>query len=153
MPSHYLNQCRFIVSWTLRNIFELNLNQNIQHFSYKKLYLKYNSCLESVEYSGSNLILNILFAKKATILSGLQCDKHMYLSHLLQKVLVMYDITEAILGNGSSHKRDEVQYSSHIIVAFPCNPDSKHPQISIDQMLIQHFNVIRIGGLVGSQES
>ena len=27
-PSHYLNQCRNIVNWTLRNKFQVNLNQN-----------------------------------------------------------------------------------------------------------------------------
>ena len=39
MPSHYLNQCWVIVSWTLRNKLQWNINR-IQNFSFTKIHRK-----------------------------------------------------------------------------------------------------------------
>ena len=35
VPSHYLNQCWFILNWTLRNKFHWNFNQNTKSFIHK----------------------------------------------------------------------------------------------------------------------
>ena len=35
MPSHYLNQSRFIANWTIRNKLQWNLNQNTKIFIHK----------------------------------------------------------------------------------------------------------------------
>ena len=41
-PSHYLNQCWFIVNWTLRNKLQWNFIK-IQNFSFRKMHLKISS--------------------------------------------------------------------------------------------------------------
>ena len=41
-PSHYLNQCSFIVNWTLWKKIQWNSNKNAK-FSFKKIYMKMSS--------------------------------------------------------------------------------------------------------------
>ena len=55
VPSHYLNQCWFIINWTLGNKFQCNLNEN-SNFSFKKMHLK----ILSAKWQPFCLSLNVL---------------------------------------------------------------------------------------------